>query len=269
MLLVVDLLAVLVFFAVDLLLLLLGQRAAVGGALVVNLLSDVGLVLVGPGRFAGSHLAAAQAVGGALLLVGFAVVDFVRLHGVPVVLFVVDLTAGGVLLAVDLLTLLTGELATVRLAIVVHLLVDVGLRALGAGRFAGSHLAAAQAVGDALVLIGFTGIGIVVAPDRAIGGRDGLRLRVLLRHLVICVYVRARHGRRTSMIHRRQLRAILRGKVLMLHLVGGGLEVVLVGRLHLHRRRMHLNARAAVEADVVDVHDRVLRRRWCGSRTHW
>ena len=153
----------------------------------MNLLGDVGLVLVGAGRFAGSHLAAAQPIGGALLLVGFPVVDFVRLHGIRVVLFVVDLTAGGILLAVDLLTLRTGELATVRCAIVVHLLVDVGLRALGAGGLAGSHLTAAQAVGDALVLIGFTVVGIVVAPNRAIGGRDGLRLRVLLRHLVIFV----------------------------------------------------------------------------------
>ena len=45
----------------------------------------------------------------------------------------------------------------------------------------------------------------------------------------------------------------------MLHLVGGGLEVVLVGRLHLHGRGMHLNALAAVEADVVHVDDGVFR----------
>src|SRR5580700_4591904 len=45
----------------------------------------------------------------------------------------------------------------------------------------------------------------------------------------------------------------------MLHLVGGCLEVVLVGRLHLHSRRMHLNALAAIEAYVVDVHDGVFR----------
>src|SRR5208337_452077 len=136
-LLVVDLLAVLVLFLIDLLLLLLGQCAAVRGTLVVNLLSDVGLVLVGPGRFARSHLAAAQPVGSALLLVGFPVVDFVRLHGIPVVLFVVDLTAGGILLIVDLLPLLTRELATIRLPVVVYLLVNIGLRVLSPGRFAG------------------------------------------------------------------------------------------------------------------------------------
>lgn len=200
-LLVVDLLAVFVFFLVGLLLFLLGQGAAVGRALIVNLLGNIGLVLVGPGRFAGSHLAAAQPFGSALLLVSFPVIDFVRRDGIPVVLFVVDLAARGILLAVDLLTLRTGELATVRCTIVVHLLVNVGLRLLRAGRLAGSHLAAAQAVSDALVLIGFKGVGIVVAPRRAIGRRDGLRLRVLLGHLVIRVYVRARHGRRTSLIH--------------------------------------------------------------------
>src|SRR5580658_4979791 len=137
-LLVVDLFAVFVFFLVGLLLLLLGQRAAVGGALVVHLLGDIGLVLIGPGRFAGSHLAAAQAFSGALLLVGFPVVDFVRRHGISVVLFVIDLTARGVLLAIDLLTLRTRELATVRFTIIVHLLVDVRLRLLSAGCFAGS-----------------------------------------------------------------------------------------------------------------------------------
>ena len=155
----------------------------------MNLLGDIGLVAVGAGGFAGGHLAAAQAVGGALLLVGFAVVDFVRVHGVAVVLFVVDLTAGGVLLAVDLLTFLAGELAAVGDAIVMDLLVDVGLGALGAGRFAGGHLAAAQAVGDALVLIGLAGVGVVAAAGGAVGGRDGLRLRVLLRDLVIGVDV--------------------------------------------------------------------------------
>src|ERR1700735_629132 len=45
----------------------------------------------------------------------------------------------------------------------------------------------------------------------------------------------------------------------MLHLVGSGIEVVLVGCLHLHRRRMPLNTDAAIEADVVHVHNRVSR----------
>src|SRR3984885_8369838 len=45
----------------------------------------------------------------------------------------------------------------------------------------------------------------------------------------------------------------------MLYLLGGGLEVVLVGRLHLHSRRVPLNAFAPIEAYVVDVHDGVFR----------
>src|SRR5271170_8036414 len=45
----------------------------------------------------------------------------------------------------------------------------------------------------------------------------------------------------------------------MLHLVGSGLEVMLVGRLHLHSRCMHLNALATIEAYVVDVYDGIFR----------
>src|ERR1035438_8465117 len=69
----VDLPAVFILFMVDLALLLRGQWAAVGSAFVVNLLVDSGLVPVSPGGFSGSHLAAAQSVGGALLLVGLAI----------------------------------------------------------------------------------------------------------------------------------------------------------------------------------------------------
>ena len=98
---------------------------------------------------------------------------------------VVNLLARGILLAVDLLPLLVGELAAVcrrdrcgpadRLRTV----------SVGAGRFTGGHLAAAQAVGNALVLIGFAIVGVVVAAGGAVSGRDGLRLRVLLRDLMI------------------------------------------------------------------------------------
>ena len=140
-LLVVNLLAVLVLLLIDLLLLLASQRASVGGALVVDLLINTSLVAVGSGGLTGGHLAAAQAVGGALLLVGFPVVHFVRVDGVCVVLLVVDLAAGGVLFAVDLLALLAGQLSAVGGAIVVDLLVDPRLGAVGAGRFAGGHLA--------------------------------------------------------------------------------------------------------------------------------
>src|ERR1035438_877797 len=146
-LLVVDLLAVLVLFPVDLLPLLTVECAAICGAFVVDLLGDIRLIAVGAGRFAGGHLAAAQTLGGALLLIGFTIVDLVWPDGIAVVFLVVDLTACGVLLAIDLLTLLAGEMAAVGNAIVVNLLVDVGLRAVGAGCFARGHLATAQAVG--------------------------------------------------------------------------------------------------------------------------
>ena len=93
------------------------------------------------------------------------------------------------------------------------------LRAFGARRFAGGHLAAAQAVGDALVLIGLAGVGVVVAAGGAVGRRNGLRLRVLLRDLVIGVELEAAVVAGTSVVHRGELRAVLRGEVLMLHLV--------------------------------------------------
>ena len=93
-----------------------------------------------------------------------------------VVFLVVDLTAGSILLAVDLLTLLAGQLAAVRHAIVMYLLVDVRLRTIRASRFAGGHLAAAQAIGNALVLVRLAVVGIVVAAGRAVGCRNRLRL---------------------------------------------------------------------------------------------
>src|ERR1035438_5419463 len=105
---VVDLFAIFVLLVVDLLFLLGVEGASVSGAVVVNLLGGFGLVAIGLGGFAGSHLTAAEAVGGALLLIGLAVVYGVGFDGVGIVFFVVDLPAGGVLFAVDLLALLAG-----------------------------------------------------------------------------------------------------------------------------------------------------------------
>ena len=59
------------------------------------------------------------------------------------------------------------------------------------------------------------------------------------------------------MVDRGQLGAVLRGEVLVLHLVGGGLDMLLVLSLHLHRRGPRLDAGAAVEADVIRVDDGV------------
>ena len=141
MFLVVDLVAVVVLFLVDLLVLLVGEGATVGGAFVVDLLIHVGLVGVGAGGFAGGFLTRAEPLGGALLLVGFTVVDFVGGYRVAVVVVVVNLAAGVVLLVVDLLPFLVGEGASVGDTIVVDLLVDVGLGAIGAGGFTRGHLA--------------------------------------------------------------------------------------------------------------------------------
>src|ERR1017187_5050904 len=81
---------------------------------------------------------------------------------------------------------------------------------------------------------------------------------MLLRDLMIRTDVRSRRCSGEAMVHRGKLRTVLRGKVLVPHLVGGGLEVVLVLRLHLHRRGTSRDAGAAVEADVVRVDDGVL-----------
>jgi len=105
---VVDLLAVFILLFVDLLFLLRIESAAVSGAIVVNLLSGFGLVGIGLGGFTGGHLTAAKAVRRALLLIGFAVVDGVGFDGVVVMFFVIDLFAGRVLFAIDLLFLLAG-----------------------------------------------------------------------------------------------------------------------------------------------------------------
>ena len=59
------------------------------------------------------------------------------------------------------------------------------------------------------------------------------------------------------MVHRGQLRTVLRGKTLMLRLVRRRLEVVLIGRLHLGRRGMGLDPASAVIGDVVRIHDGV------------
>src|SRR5271154_671956 len=144
-------------------------------------------------------------------------------------LFVVDLPAGRVLFAVDLLLLLAGQLATVGGGVVGALLVDVRLCALGFGGFAGGHLTAAQAVGDALILIGFTRVGVVVFAGAAVGSRYRLRRRVLLRHLMISVHVGGRRSSGGAVVHGSQLRTVLRSEVGMLHLVRGRLNVLLVG----------------------------------------
>ena len=141
MLLVGDLLAVLVLFVVRLLLLLLGKRPAICGAFIVDLLVNARLVRIGTSGFGRGFLAAAQTLCGALLLVCLTLIDFVRLHAVGIMVVVVDLLAGVILLLVDLLMLLAGELSTVGSAIRSRLAVDPRLRRSGARSLAGGHLA--------------------------------------------------------------------------------------------------------------------------------
>src|SRR5271163_2507792 len=82
---------------------------------------------------------------------------------------------------------------------------------------------------------------------------------MLLRHLMIGVHVGGRRSSRSSVVYGSELGTVLSSEVLMLELVGSGLNVLLVGCLQLGCRRPRLDARAAVEADVLVVDDSVLR----------
>src|SRR5277367_765167 len=76
---------------------------------------------------------------------------------------------------------------------------------------------------------------------------------------MIGVHVGGCRRRWTPVVHGRQLRAVLCGKVLVLGLVRGGLDVLLVFRLQFARGGVRRNAAFAVEADVIVVDDGVLR----------
>ena len=166
-----DLFAVFVLFVIDLFLFLAAQCAAVGSTLVMDLLVYFRLIAISACGFARGHLAAAQSIRGALLLIRLAVVNFVRLHGVAVMFFVGDLLAGAVLFAVHLLPLLIRQLATIGCPVVVHLLIDVRLRAIRARRFTRGHLAAAQSVGDALILVRLALVGLIAAARASVWSR--------------------------------------------------------------------------------------------------
>src|SRR6185312_4013477 len=134
--------------------------------------------------------------------------------GIGVVVLVVDLTAGAILLAVDLLTLLAGESAAVGDAVVVDLAVDIGLALVGASCFAGGHLATAYTVRNALLLVGFTLIdlrAIGVCSEPAASGRRVARVRVEGSGCRRCC------NSRTTVIHAGELSPILRGERLVLH----------------------------------------------------
>src|SRR5580704_10507733 len=82
---------------------------------------------------------------------------------------------------------------------------------------------------------------------------------MLLRDLMIGVHIRGRRSSGSSVVYGSELGTVLSSEVLVLDLVGGGLEMLLVGSLHLRCRRPRLDAHTAVEADVLVVDDGVLR----------
>ncbi len=70
-----------------------------------------------------------------------------------IVLLAIDLTAGPVLFAVDLLMFLTGEFPAIGGAVCADLLIDALFTVLGACHFSSRHLTALDAVGDSVLLI--------------------------------------------------------------------------------------------------------------------
>ena len=78
--------------------------------------------------------------------------------GFGVVLVVVDLLAGIVLLVVDLCALLRSELAAVGRAIVAHFVIDFRFAIFQMAGFSRSELPRLHAIGNASLLVGFTGV---------------------------------------------------------------------------------------------------------------
>ena len=101
-----DLPAGAVLFAVHLLAFRPVQGSAVGLALGVYLLVDARLPSLRPRRFTGGHLARALAVGDPLLLIGRTLIgNAAGVGGVCIMVLAINLLAGVVLLAIDLLPL--------------------------------------------------------------------------------------------------------------------------------------------------------------------
>lgn len=154
-LLVVDIPGSGVLFFVNLLLLALRQLATVGCAVRLHLLINTALLVLELGGFAGSQLAALDALRDALLLIGLALPDFalavVLRRGV--VLVVIDLLRKLILLLVDLLLLRARQLAAVGRAIRPRFAVDGRFFILEIGGLAGCKLSALDSVRDPVLLI--------------------------------------------------------------------------------------------------------------------
>ena len=151
----IDLTAGAILFVVDLRVFLAGEPASVGLTIGVDLLVNTLLAIFGAGGLAGGHLAAANAVGNAILLKLAARADFVVavVGGVGVVLVVIDGVAEIVLLAVDLVAFLLGELAAIGGAVVVNFAIEIGFAAFDVLGFTGGELTRLHAVGNAILLI--------------------------------------------------------------------------------------------------------------------
>jgi hypothetical protein len=219
MFLVIDLPAVPVLLMISLPALLRSECAAIGYALVAHPLRRIPLIRICARCLTRGHLPAAQTVGRALLLICHAVVHFIRSHRGAVVIFVIYLAAGRILFAVDLLPLLTGQLATICNSIVMNLLIDRRLGFLSTSGFARGHLSAVQPICNALILVRLALVGMVGAASAAVRFGYRMRLGILHRHLVVFVHPRCRGHARLAVIHAGKLVAILPGKMLMLHLV--------------------------------------------------
>ena len=100
-------------------------------------------------------------------------------------LLVVNLAAGAVLFAVDLLPFLSSEGAAVCGAIVVDLFVDVGLTLVGAAGFGSGHLTGLSALSDTRLLVAGAIVDEGLLAGGAVGGGDGRGPGVLLCDLVI------------------------------------------------------------------------------------
>src|ERR1700692_2058118 len=120
-------------------------------------------------------------------------------RGFFVVLVVVDLAAGAVLLPVDVCFFRRREPSSICAAVRRLLMVDILFVVFGFCGLRRRHLPAADAVGDALLLI-----------------------------VAACIHRTHRHRARPSVVHGRKLIVVLPGGVFMGKLIGRRLEVIFV-----------------------------------------
>jgi len=187
MLVLIDLLRHLVLLAIDLRTLLVGQFAAIGRAIIFDLIVDPALAALQVLRFSGGQLAAGNALRYASLLIHFTLADFRRwsLPHVGIVLVSGDLLREPVLLFCKLFLVVVVQLAAVLLLHLILFAIETGFFSLQVGGFTGGELAALYAVGDELLLVMFAllnglaiyfrgvGIGRVLSHNWQSQGREG------------------------------------------------------------------------------------------------